>query len=487
MTFVSFGVALICFIQLKPTFSCDVDCFLVENITEPTGILESSGFSDLIHGNYCYNESYTSYILSGVDVHSFSYFSRLNISIKDDSQGYITIELTYLDLAAVNMYFGVAWTSYPPFSSDTNGDLFHCSHNTDAFFDYSYNSYENPNDTFWFFGRNELELDETDSATIGTFEFIDCVGGQFNCTTIAPVHNPSTVPTQQPSNIYVPTALPTQLPSQVLSVTSFIPTEQPIATTTDNDSGDVSYMPTQQPSIIMNTETTTMTVSETSGTGGTSYTSTVYMTSGSININTTIGTGTKGGSDGLSNGETVLLAFGVSIGGICCLLICLIIVYFGYKKDKSGNMTANDMVTVVDKRDQAATQEMITRDGLSTQQNMNSYDLSLEDIVKDLENGNENVSVVAASLPVSTNYQDWSQKEVILWMKNVLIKQNLDNQIIATFLREFGKQYVTGQTLVKFKESEKAFDGFKEQFSQKNQAYAIWLAIRDAIDQIGGS
>ena len=83
------------------------------------------------------------------------------------------------------------------------------------------------------------------------------------------------------------------------------------------------------------------------------------------------------------------------------------------------------------------------------------------------------------------NYQDWSQKESLLWFKDVLLDNHFEDQVISTFLKELSTKCVTGKTLAQFKKNGKHLETFQSQFSSKNQAFAIWLAIQTAIDDIG--
>ena len=82
------------------------------------------------------------------------------------------------------------------------------------------------------------------------------------------------------------------------------------------------------------------------------------------------------------------------------------------------------------------------------------------------------------------NYENWSQKEVLIWLKENLVNNNFDKQIVIGFLKEFSKQYVTGKTLMQFKRNNLLLDQFKTQFSDKNQAFTIWLVVRTAIQNI---
>ena len=82
------------------------------------------------------------------------------------------------------------------------------------------------------------------------------------------------------------------------------------------------------------------------------------------------------------------------------------------------------------------------------------------------------------------NYTEWSQKDVLIWLKKTLVKNNFENKIIISFLREFGRKYVTGKTLEKFQDNNKFIDEFILQFSDQNQESNIWLVVRNAIEDL---
>ena len=89
-----------------------------------------------------------------------------------------------------------------------------------------------------------------------------------------------------------------------------------------------------------------------------------------------------------------------------------------------------------------------------------------------------------SSLSQNINYQKWGQKEVIVWLKSLLLKHEFDNETILLFLREFGKKYVTGKTLHQFSKNAKFVDAFKTQFTKENQDASIWIVISSAIGAV---
>ena len=83
------------------------------------------------------------------------------------------------------------------------------------------------------------------------------------------------------------------------------------------------------------------------------------------------------------------------------------------------------------------------------------------------------------------SFEYWNQKQVIVWLKHNLLKNEIDKKIVLGFLKEVATKNVTGKQLKLFKENNKFMDGFIAQFSQKNQAYSIWVAIKSAVNELG--
>ena len=78
-----------------------------------------------------------------------------------------------------------------------------------------------------------------------------------------------------------------------------------------------------------------------------------------------------------------------------------------------------------------------------------------------------------------TNYVNWSQKQVIVWLKDTLLRNNVDKKKILAFLKEFARKNVTGRTLAQFHDNPAWLDGFVMQFSEENQnCDDIWGIIK---------
>ena len=86
---------------------------------------------------------------------------------------------------------------------------------------------------------------------------------------------------------------------------------------------------------------------------------------------------------------------------------------------------------------------------------------------------------------VRAECHEWTQKQVILWIKQVLLQASLENKVIVWFLREFSKKCINGKDLLKLKQDEKLVDSLAKQFTMENQSYEIWKPIKDAINAMG--
>ena len=85
------------------------------------------------------------------------------------------------------------------------------------------------------------------------------------------------------------------------------------------------------------------------------------------------------------------------------------------------------------------------------------------------------------------NYQEWTQKQVLIWFKNVLLDNNFEKHTVLSFLKELKTKCVTGKTLEQLKKTHEVLMTFQSQFSTNNQAFALWLAVQTAIDDLGAT
>ena len=84
-----------------------------------------------------------------------------------------------------------------------------------------------------------------------------------------------------------------------------------------------------------------------------------------------------------------------------------------------------------------------------------------------------------------SKYQQWSEKEVLVWLKENLLNNGLAEDDAKYFLKEFAKMKFIGGTLHALKNDIGSIDGFRNEFSKKNQVYGIWMVVRSCIQNIG--
>ena len=81
---------------------------------------------------------------------------------------------------------------------------------------------------------------------------------------------------------------------------------------------------------------------------------------------------------------------------------------------------------------------------------------------------------VIGSLDEST-YQHWTEKQVLIWLKENLINNGLGQDDAKKFLKEFAKMKIIGGTLHGLKNNITSIDQFRSEFSKENQAFGIWV------------
>ena len=86
-----------------------------------------------------------------------------------------------------------------------------------------------------------------------------------------------------------------------------------------------------------------------------------------------------------------------------------------------------------------------------------------------------------------SRYQQWSKKDVLIWLKENLMNNGLNEKETKSFLKEFSKHRITGGTLFAIKNRDKngqMINQIKREFSHENQALGIWIVIQTCIDNI---
>ena len=82
-------------------------------------------------------------------------------------------------------------------------------------------------------------------------------------------------------------------------------------------------------------------------------------------------------------------------------------------------------------------------------------------------------------------YQQWTEKQVLLWLKENLLNNGVSQDDAKNFLKEFAKMKIVGGTLHGLKTDNNSINQFKKEFSPKNQAFGIWIVVRNCIQNVG--
>ena len=91
---------------------------------------------------------------------------------------------------------------------------------------------------------------------------------------------------------------------------------------------------------------------------------------------------------------------------------------------------------------------------------------------------------IRETLALASTYQEWSQDDVCYWVSTTLTKNNINANDGQSFVKEWKKQCITGKVLSYFKRDNKQLDELKNKFSQENQAFGIWLALKEEINSL---
>ena len=86
-----------------------------------------------------------------------------------------------------------------------------------------------------------------------------------------------------------------------------------------------------------------------------------------------------------------------------------------------------------------------------------------------------------------SKYQQWSKKDVLIWLKENLINNGFSQKQAKRFLKEFSKQSITGGTLhmLKYKDNDEVmFNQLRREFSIENQAFGLWMTVKTCIKDL---
>ena len=84
-----------------------------------------------------------------------------------------------------------------------------------------------------------------------------------------------------------------------------------------------------------------------------------------------------------------------------------------------------------------------------------------------------------------SNYEQWSQKEVMIWIKENLSNNGIEDAQIKSFLKEWSKKYITGSMLTTLKNEPNALNSLIAKCDEKQAPFGIWLVMQTIIQNLG--
>ena len=148
---------------------------------------------------------------------------------------------------------------------------------------------------------------------------------------------------------------------------------------------------------------------------------------------------------------------------------------------------------VVEKKVEGAVADrLVSVDGVNVNSDINDDDLLNE---KPITKGQ--VKITGGGGPGSeimnideSNYEKWTKKEVIMWVKENLINNGMTSDETKSFLKEFSKKGISGPVLKQLKFNldngdSKLMNQLKSEFSHKNQTFGIWVVLQTCIKNVG--
>ena len=84
-----------------------------------------------------------------------------------------------------------------------------------------------------------------------------------------------------------------------------------------------------------------------------------------------------------------------------------------------------------------------------------------------------------------SRYEKWTEKQVLIWLKENLMNNLFDENIVKAFLNEFAQMRVSGSVLHTLKNDNNKVDQLRNEFSDKNQAFGIWVVVQNCIENVG--
>ena len=83
-----------------------------------------------------------------------------------------------------------------------------------------------------------------------------------------------------------------------------------------------------------------------------------------------------------------------------------------------------------------------------------------------------------------SNYENWTEEQVLQWLKKKLTEKTISSDKIKSFISEFRKQAISGSVLKELRD-ENNLKQLQSVFSGENQAFGIWMVIKTSVNNLG--
>ena len=356
-----------------------------------------------------------------------------------------------------------------------------------------------------------------------------------------PTNNPTLIPSNYPSNnpSINPTIFPTIIPSFDPTI---VPTHFPIKIPSNNPSAEPT-MNIFEPSKTSNLTQIPTSSPISNSINDTSFKTTMEIIDATLNIVSTFDTaageeskGKTSSSDEKGLSEPAILAIVICI--VLCLLCALVLVLL-FLRDQSKDKKeiemerlrtislhtninnqkqngSNGEIKYKDNYDISEANVYTTNGGGRRKDNYNSKASAMNDVAVSemileprkvtsqgpnelkinpnalqLQHTNDTTGELEGTAGGMTvvfdenDYLSWTQQAVMNWLQQNLETNMFDKDVIEQFLDEFKQKCITGKLLDEFKKDPKLLDEFKQEFSDVNRNYGIWMAIRTMILSLG--
>ena len=187
--------------------------------------------------------------------------------------------------------------------------------------------------------------------------------------------------------------------------------------------------------------------------------------------------------------KNILISNEVLITSIACVsvIVVALIILIGYSKKQRRSQVNNEIdlgrVHTVSRHDHNVDEAEVNYVNDNFTMSVSTLNINAR--------RNETVTAVNANydgedvvVVEKANYLQWTQEEVLVWLKINLRDKKMNEDVIESFLNEFEQQHITGAILQQFKMNEKLVDQLQCKFSQKNQAFGVWMIIKTAIGSL---